>query len=77
MGIDNGDISAESAQKVPGMSNEIDGMLEQILDDEKFKELAREYKRILEEAEEHGEEPDQDRLEDIGEKMDKRMKELN
>lgn len=74
--MDNEDISPEAAQKVLGMSDEIDGMLEKILDDEKFKQLAKEYKRILEEAEANGEEPDQDKLEKIGDKMDERMKEL-
>lgn len=74
--MDNEDISPEAAQKVLGMSDEIDGMLENILDDDEFKELAREYKEILEEAKENGEEPDQDRLEEIGDKMDERMKEL-
>lgn len=74
--MDNEDISTEGAKKLLGMSDEIDDMLESVLDDEEFQQLAQEYKRILEEAKEQGEDPDQDRLEEIGEKMDERMKEL-
>jgi DNA-binding ferritin-like protein len=75
--MDNEDISPEAAKKVLGMSDRVDGMLEKILEDDQFKKLAKEYKQVLEDAEENGEEPDQDRLKEIGEKMDKRMKELD
>lgn len=74
--MENEDISPEGAKKLLGMSDEIDDMLESVLDDEKFQKLAQEYKRILEEAKENGEEPDQERLQEIGKKMDERMKEL-
>lgn len=70
------EISPEGAEKLLGMSDAIDEMLDGALNDEEFQRLARQYKEILKEAKESGEEPDQDRLKEIGEKMDERMKEL-